>query len=81
MNNRKTLFEYSKWDLWIHSLKMSIYNLTHNLLLNSVVTVHLYNFLILLETMQMVYYSIHPSFSFLFQTPIFKYFRLILSYF
>lgn len=50
MNNRKSLFEYSKWDLWIHSLKMSIYNLTHNLLLNSVVTVHLYNFLILLET-------------------------------
>ncbi|CAD8089763.1 unnamed protein product [Paramecium primaurelia] len=81
MNNRKTLFEYSKWDLWIHSLKMSIYNLTHNLLLNSVVTVHLYNFLILLETIQMVYYSIHPSFAFLFQTPIFKYFRLILSYF
>lgn len=49
MNNRKSLFEHSRWDLWAHSVKISIYNLTHDLLLNSVITIASYNFLLFLE--------------------------------
>ncbi len=55
MNNRKSLFEHSRWDLWAHSVKISIYNLTHDLLLNSVITIASYNFLLFLELIQMVF--------------------------
>lgn len=53
----------------------------HELLQSQICSPFLYKILILIETIQFLYYSIHPNLSFLFTTVFYTYFQQLIQYF
>lgn len=53
----------------------------HELLESQLTTPFLYNLLIFVEAVQMVWYSVHPNLSFLWNTSAIDYVRTVIQYF
>ena len=53
----------------------------HELLQSQICSPFLYKLLILVESIQFLYYSIHPNFNFFFTTVFFEYFQQLIQYF
>ncbi|CAD8089671.1 unnamed protein product [Paramecium primaurelia] len=81
MNNRRVFYDESIWERFENRIKTWTYGLTHELLQNQVCSPFLFKFLILIELIQLLYYSIHPNLDFLFKTVWLEYFRNALQYF
>ena len=81
MNNRKVFYDESTWERFEIRLKTCIYLLMHEILQCQLCSPFLYKLLILHETIQFFWYSIHPNFTFLWTTPWITYIRDAIQYF
>ena len=56
MKNRRLLFEEAMWERFENNVKMKTYALMHELLQNQISSIFIYKLLIVIETLQLVYF-------------------------
>lgn len=61
--------------------KLWLFFMLHKLLSNTVCSVFLYQILVIIETIQMGYYSIHPKLNFFFKSQVLDTIRVMMEYF
>lgn len=82
MNNRnRNSGDESPWEKLEAKLKKMVYSFMHELLQSQVCTPFLYKLLVFIEMIQILYYSIHPNLSFLWNATALDYLRTIIQYF
>jgi len=81
MINKKAFLDESMWERFESKLKTWTYTLMHELLQSQVCSPFLYKLLLLIEVLQLIYYSVHPRLKFLWTTVFIDYFREIIQYF
>ena len=78
--SKKLLGEESLLEKLMKS-KIWLFFILHKLLANTVCSLFLYQILLVIETIQMVYYSLHPKMTFFFSTQALDIIRVLLEYF
>lgn len=79
--NKKSLNEHSIWDRIEARAREFLYTVMYELIQCDVVSPFIYKFLVLIEAIQLLYFSIHPYLYFLWDTVFFQYIKTIVQYF
>lgn len=78
--NKKLIGEETFFEKLVKT-KLWLYFMLHKLISNTVCSVFLYQILLIIETIQMAYYSIHPKLNFFFQSQSLDILRVMMEYF
>ena len=70
-NRRNAFYEETAWERWINDTKLLVYAVLHDLITMNFISTVVFKLFILIESIQLLYFSINKNFNFLWDTEFF----------